>query len=220
MRLAAHAILLCAGTISAQKVVEPGKIADLAKLLEPQPKEQLLPCTVKIVKPTLDYAFQFEAGYSFQVPLNQYSEPDETWTVLTEVTPREVKASPVYFLDTGVLGELVLEAGAKVGATGGYRLGEGRYSVRWLLLDAVGRTCRSNWRIEVGGKGRFVAMAPHTVSGLTLSDTSVQAYSGPRTPMRITVLLDAAPLQVQPESPAGLRDQERAILLDGLLGLM
>ena len=115
MRLAAHAILLCAGTISAQKVAEPGKIADLVKLLEPQPKEQPLQCTLKNVKPTLDYAFRFEAGYSFQVPLNQYSGPDHTWTVLTEVTPREVKASPVYFLDTRVLGELVLQAGSKVG---------------------------------------------------------------------------------------------------------
>jgi hypothetical protein len=220
MRLAAYAILLCAGTISAQKVAEPEKIADLVKLLEPQPIEQPLQCKAKIVKPTLDFAFRFEAGYSFQMPLNQYSGPDHSWTVLTEVTPQEVNGSPVYFLDTGVLGELVLQMGSNVGAAGGYRLGEGRYNVRWLLLDDLGRICRKRWRIEVGRKGKFVAMAPHTVSGLSSSEASAQAYTGPGTPMRITVLLDAAPLQVQPESPSGLRGRERAMLFDGLLGLM
>lgn len=220
MRLAAHAILLCVGTVSAQKVAEPGKIADLVKLLELQPKERPLQCTVKIVKPTLDYAFRLEAGYSFQVPLNQYSGPDHTWAVLTEVTPQDVTASPVYFLDTGVLRELGLQTGSNVGATGGYRLGEGRYGVRWLLLDDLGRTCRRNWRILAGRKGKFVAMARHTVSGLSLSETSAQAYTGPGPPMRITVLLDAAPLQVRPESPSRLRGRTREILLNGLLGLM
>src|ERR1035438_10083255 len=220
MRLAAHAMLLCVGTVSAQKVPEPEKITDLVKLLEPQRKEQSLQCAVRIVKPTLDYAFRFEAGYSFQVPLNQYSGPDHTWTVLIEVTPQEVNASPVYFLDTGVLRELVLQAGSNVGATGGYRLGEGRYSIRWLLLDDLGRTCRRNWRIEAGRKGKFVAMAPHMVSGLSLSEISAQPSTGPGTPMRITVLLDAAPLQVRHESPSRLRGRERAMLFDGLLGLI
>jgi hypothetical protein len=220
MRLAAYAILLCTGTTFAQDVAEPGKIADLIKLLEPQPKAQPLQCKVKIVKPTVDFAFRFEAGYYFQMPRNQYSGPDHTWTVLTEVTPQGVHASPVYFLNAGALPELVLQRDSNVGASGGYLLGEGRYSVRWLLHDDLGRTCRSNWRIEAGRKGKFVAMAPNTVSGLSLSETSAQTYTGPGTPMRITLLLDAAPLQVQPESPSGLRGRERAMLFDGLLGLM
>lgn len=97
MRLAAHAMLLCAGTLSAQNIAEPGKIADFIKLLKPQPKDQRLQCTVKIVKPGLDYAFQFESGYSFQAPLKQFSGPGHNWAVLTEVTPQDVNASPCLF---------------------------------------------------------------------------------------------------------------------------
>jgi hypothetical protein len=68
-------MLLCAGTISAQSVAEPAKIADLAKLLEPQPGEQPLCCSLTIVKPTLNYAFRFESGYSVQAPLSQWNSP-------------------------------------------------------------------------------------------------------------------------------------------------
>lgn len=219
MQLAAYAMLLCAGTISAQKLAEPGKIADFVRLLEPQPNEQPLQCTMKIVKPAINYAFQFESGYSFQMPLNQDSGPDHTWSVLTEVTPQGGNASPVYFFDTWVLQQLV-RIGANVGGAGGYRLGEGRYSVRWLLVDDLGRTCRRSWRVEAARKGKFVAMAPHSVFELSVSGTSAKAYTGSGTPMRITVLLDASPLQVQWQSPSRLRTREREILFDGLAGLM
>lgn len=110
------------------KASEPGKIADLVRLLEPQPNEQPLQCTVKIVKPVINYAFQFESGYFFQMPLNHDSAPDYTWSILTEVTPLDGHASPVYFLDTLVLQQLV-RIDANMGGAGGYRPGEGRYSV-------------------------------------------------------------------------------------------
>lgn len=220
MRLAAYAMFLCVGTISAQEVVEPGTIADMIKRFEPQPGERHLQCTVKINKPTLDYAFRFESGYAFQLRLDQYSGPDHTLAVLTEVTPQTGNASPVYFLNTGGMGELVATAGGYVGATGGYLVGEGRYSVRWLVLDDLGRACRRNWRMEAGRKGKFVSMPRQTVSGLSLSKTFARPYQHPGKPMRITVLLDAAPLQVRQESPSRLRGGERVMLFDGLLGLM
>lgn len=212
-------MLLCAGTLSAQKIADPGKIEDLVKLLEPQPKDPRLQCTVKIAEPTLNYAFQFESGYSFKVPLKQFPGPGHNWAVLTEVTPQDVNASPVYFFDTGVLQELV-PAGSDVGASGGYRLGEGRYSVRWVLLDDLGRICRRTWQIDVRRNGKFVGMAPHTVFELSLNGTPAHAYTGSGTPMRITVLLDAAPLRFRRESPSRLRDRDREMLFDGLVGLM
>jgi len=157
MRLAVLAMLLSAGAISAQKTATPEKIADLVKLLDPQPKEQRLQCTVRIVKPRLNYAFQFESGYAFQVPLKEYSGADHKWAVLTEVTPQESNARPAYFFDTGALQELV-PTGANVGLTGGYGLGEGRYSIRWVLLDDLGRICRRTWQIDVRRNGKFVGM--------------------------------------------------------------
>ncbi len=77
---------------------------------------------------------------------------------------------------------------------------------------------------ELAGRGReerkFVALAPHTVVELSVSGTSAKAYTGLGTRMRITALRDAAPLQVESQSPSRLRTQEREILLDGLAGLM
>jgi hypothetical protein len=224
MRLAAHALLLCAGTISAQnisaeKLAEAAQIADLANLLEPHTGEQPLPCKVKIVKPILDYAFRFETGYSFQVPLNLYREPGHTWKVLSEVTPQGGKGSPVYFLKTLDLLKLD-KIRSNVVATGGYLVGEGRYNVRWLLLDDLGRACRTNWRIEADRKGRLVDMPPNTVALLSLSGPAqAQPYTDSGTPMRLTVLLDAAPLHAQP-IVSELRNYEQSVLFNGLIGLL
>jgi hypothetical protein len=212
-------MLLCAGAISAQNLAEPAQIVDLAKLLEPHPDEQPLRCTVKTVKPILDYAFRFEAGYSFQVPLNQYSGPGHTWTVLAEVTPQAGKGSPVYLFHPLDLLK-VDKIGANMGATGGYLLGEGRYSVKWLLLDDLGRACRKNWQIEADRKGRLVAMPPNTVSALSLSGPAqAQPYTGSGMPMRLTVLLDATTLQVRPVG-SELKDAEQSVLFNGLIGLL
>src|SRR5579864_445801 len=219
MRLAVHAMLLCAGAISAQNLAEPAQIADLAKLLEPHTDEQRLRCTVKIVKPILDYAFRFEAGYSFQLPLNLYSGPGHTWTVIAEVTPQAGKGSPVYLFNPLDLLK-VDKIGANMGAIGGYLLGEGSYNVKWLLLDDLGRACRKNWQIEADHKGRLVAMPPNTVSALSLSGPSqAQPYTDPGTPMRLTVLLDAAPLQARPIG-SELKDAEHSVLFNGLIGLL
>jgi len=220
MRLAVHAMLLGAGAISAQNLAEPTKTADLTKLLEPHPDEQPLRCTVKTVKPILDYAFHFEAGYSFQVPLNQYSAgPSHTWTVLAEVTAQAGKGSPVFLFNT--LDSLKVDRiGASMGATGGYLLGEGRYSVKWLLLDDLGRACRKNWQIDADRKGRLVAMPPNAVSALSPSGhAQEQPYTDRGTPLRLTVLLDAAPLRLQPIG-SELKDAEQSGLLNGLIGLL
>jgi hypothetical protein len=219
MRLAVHGLLLCAGAISAQSLVAPSRIAEAAALMEPHADEPSLSCTVKTVKPDVNYAFRFEAGYSFQVPLNRYSGPGHTWTVLTEVTPQAGTGKPVYLVNTLDLLKLD-KIGANLGSTGAYVLGEGRYRVRWLLLDDLGRICRKSWQMEADRKGKLVALPPDTVSGLSLSRVAqARLYTDPGTPLRLTVLLDASHFDVK-SGTSELKAGDRSELFNGLAGLL
>jgi hypothetical protein len=60
----------------AQTLVEPAKVAPaLAAVFTANPVEQPLRCEVTPVQPALDFRFRFQAGYSVNVPMEQYLGP-------------------------------------------------------------------------------------------------------------------------------------------------
>jgi hypothetical protein len=208
-----YAALLCAGSIFAQSAAEPARIADFVKLLEPQLREQRLSCTVQAVKPSLDYAFRFQSGYAFQVPMNQFG-PGRAWTVLTEVTPQG--GAPVYLLNSPSPARMRDE----LGATGTFLVGEGEYRVNWLLVDDLGRVCRTKWQIHADGNGKRLSMPPHTVSEVSVNLSVLRTTTpDPGAPIRLTLLLDAAPLGAL-TSRSRLSDADQTLLVNGLIGLL
>jgi hypothetical protein len=105
---------------------------------------------------------------------------------------------------------------------GGYLLGEGRYDVNWTLLDDTGRVCRSSWRVDAkpGRHERQMKLSQprDTVAELTLRGPAEgKTGADDAAPIRLTVLLDAAPI-----APARtrLRASDQVILMGLLSSLL
>lgn len=193
--------MLCALPMGAQSIIDaatqPARVAQIASRFAPKPGEHLLNCSADPVKPLLGFGFRFRAGYVFRVPMDQFDETRHRWTILTEITP-DATGQPVQLIDFLRLpptpkNKLSGEAG------GGYLLGEGHYHAKWALMDEQGRVCRKQWEIDVklrrSEASARVAMPPNRVAELSLKGlTFAEHHPDPGRPIRLTVLVDAAPL--------------------------
>jgi hypothetical protein len=177
--------LLLLPAAAAQMVIEPARVPRSAGVGS-------LACQAAPIKPALTFGLRLQAGYTFRIPLSQFSGPGHSLTVLTTIAP-EGEAPPVYLVDRLRLAT-VPQTDAVVEAGGSYFLGEGRYQVDWLLLDETGRSCRKRWEVdaELGRADRDLklAMAPHAVTDISLGAAGVH-HGGS---LRLTILLDAAPI--------------------------
>ena len=217
--LAIGLLLACAG--AAQVIVDPARIGSSVKSLDPQAGEQHLRCEVTPIRPSLNFSFRFQAGYVVRVPMSQYSGAGHGWAMLTRITPEGGGQQPVYLASRTRLPPVpATKVDVEVG--GGYLLGEGRYDVKWTLLDDAGRVCRATWRVDakLGRHERQLnlAMPPDTVADFTLRGRpGSRRGSDDAAPIRLTVLLNAAPLL---PLRTRLRASDRVILMGLLSSLL
>ena len=209
--------LLLAFTGAAQVIVDPTRYGSILKSFEPQAGEKSLRCEVTPIRPSLNFGFRFQAGYAVRVPMSQYSGAGHGWAIVTRITPEGGGQQPVYLASRVWLPPIPnTKVEEEVG--GGYLLGEGRYDVNWTLLDDSGRVCRGSWHVDAkpGRSERQLklAMPPHTVADFTLRGRSDRSrVADDAAPIRLTVLLNAAPL-------VPLRTRLRASDRVTLLGLL
>ncbi len=88
---------------------------------------------------------------------------------------------------------------AEFDVSGAFFVGEGRYHVDVLVVDSQHRTSRRQWKIEV--THRQQAKVPVVLPAHTVSPLNVPLWDGPQAGgegLRLTVLLDAAPLNIRP----------------------
>jgi hypothetical protein len=197
MRRALVLLLAACTEAGAQRIINPNRLRGvLAQLEGARPGEQALRCQVSPLKPTLNFSFRYQAGYTVTVPMNQYLGAGHGWTLLTRITPEGGK--PVYLLSRIPLPPVPrTNADARVG--GGYLLGEGVYDVRWMMLDDSGRVSRKSWKVDVhtGHAERLVkvAMPRETVWELGLRGARVlPADTDDAAARRLTIFLHTAPL--------------------------
>ena len=158
--------LLVVPAMLAQSLVEPARIpATLPAAFTANPVEQPLRCEVTPVQPALDFRFRFQAGYSVNVPMEQYLGPKHGWTILTRVTPPDGKP-PAYLIARVHLPD-VPPTKVRIDTFGGFLVGPGRYHVEWALYDDQDRVCRKDWNIEAklkhGERNVKVYIPPATV---------------------------------------------------------
>ena len=213
--------LLLASACAAQVIVDPARFGSIVKALERQASEKPLRCEVTPIKPSLNFSFRFQAGYVVRVPMNQYSGSGHGWAMLTRITPEGGGQQPVYLAGRVRLPPIP-NTKVEVEVGGGYLLGEGRYDVNWTLLDDAGRICRAGWHVNarLGRRERQVklSMARDTVADFTLRGRPGRKRGADdAAPIRLTVLLDAAPLV---PSRTRLRASDRVILLGLLSSLL
>jgi hypothetical protein len=220
MRPLVIAVLL-ASACAAQSIVDSARFASVLKALEPQEGEKPLRCEVTPIKPSLNFGFRFQAGYVVRVPMNQFSGPGHGWAMLTRITPRGGGQQPVYLAGRVRLPSIpTTKVDVEVG--GGYLLGEGRYDVKWAMFDDADRVCRGSWHVDakLGRRERQVnlSMPPDTVADFTLRGrTDSRRGADDAAPIRLTVLLNAAPLF---PLRTRLRASDRVVLLGLLSSLL
>ncbi len=175
-----------------------------------------LKCEVTRMKPALNFAFRYQAGYRVTLPLNQLAEDNKTLVIAFRVTPDGAEPDPnpgstadpkaavpalrpsyfLQFLRTGKLPPQTREARAKFQAVfdGGFFLGAGNYQVDWILQDGQSRACRASWRIDHHPKDVSIKEFLQTgqVSSLRLNRLAA-IENGPARTRRVAVLLHAAP---------------------------
>jgi hypothetical protein len=213
--------VLLASACAAQSIVDSARLGSVLKVLEPQAGEKPLRCEVTPIKPSLNFGFRFQAGYVVRVPMSQFSGPGHGWAMLTRITPRGGGQQPVYLAGRVRLPSIpTTKVDVEVG--GGYLLGEGRYDVKWAMFDDADRVCRGSWHVDakLGRRERQVnlSMPPDTVADFTLRGRpDSRRGADDAAPIRLTVLLNAAPLF---PLRTRLRASDRVVLLGLLSSLL
>lgn len=198
MRLALILALAGWSTATAQSIANPNRIRPLIERMESGGGSQALACDVMPIKPTLNFSFRYQAGYSVSVPMKQYFGSGHSWTTLIQITPKAEGKRPVYLVSQVSLPNIP-KTNVESRSGGAYLLGEGSYDVRWMLVDNSNRVCRKSWRVEVR-RARSeskvkVSMAPDTVWELGLRGSRQQpAATDDAAPMRLTIFLHTAPM--------------------------
>lgn len=201
-----------------QYIVNPERLPATLRNMEWRPDDRPLNCSVGAMKPALNFGFRFQAGYIVRVPMSQYPGKGHRWSIVTRVTPEGGK--PVFLLSRYNLPE-VPKTNAELEVGGGYLVGEGRYRVSWKLQDESGRVCRKEWKFEAKRSRSEskvkVAMSPNTATALSAWVVGGGAALDDAAPVRLTVLMHAAP-----SSPRRTRmnARDRMLLLGTLSALL
>lgn len=213
MRLRTIAVLLYGAASSAQVAIDPARYPSLIRYLDPRPGDVSFTCEVSPIAPVLNFSFRFQAGYVVRVSMAQFTGAGHRWNMIVEVAPQG-GGRTVYFGRQLPLPEIPPTRKSAEFA-GGYLVGEGRYRVRWLMLDDRQRVCRKEWTVEV--KPRLserrvkVSIPPSTVSELTWENMLQPAKASAEGPARdLTLLLDIAPLSLR---RTRLRAADRLLLI-------
>jgi hypothetical protein len=212
--------LLCAGVACAQTILDPAKLPDRLKHFTMPPGANPLRCAPSYIRPVLNFSFRFQAGYVVRVPMDQYEGKGHSWIVIQRITPEGDPARAVYLGDRFALPE-VPKTSVELPVVGGFLLGEGRYHVDWMILDDQGRMAVKEWTLEAqrthATRNVRIAMPPGAVGEFSLRGASATHSTDDATAIRLTVLLDAAPMSSR---RIRLRANDRIMLLGGLSALL
>jgi hypothetical protein len=190
-------------------------------------KREQLGCYVDTKKPFVDFAFRFEAGYVVHCPLREFQ--GQASKLLAYLRVRPEGALPI------ILGEGYRLPGippvlrsridlhhfnTEIEFSGVFAVGEGEYPVELVLADDHNRYCERRWKVRAAhsrsDEAIPVSMKPNTAAPIAIPRWDEQ-QAAPGKRLRVTVLLDAAPID-----PASLklRAWDRAFLLDSLFSLL
>ena len=167
-------ILLIASTATAQYVIDPARAV---KVWASHADDRPLHCEVIPVPARLSFSFRFQTGYVVRMPLKQYTGAGHRWNVLMRITPQG--GSEPFYLGSYTRLRTVPKTNAQGEFGGVYQVGEGRYTVDWMLADDQNRVCRKSWKVDAKldarERGLKLGMAANTVGPLTFRRWSPQS---------------------------------------------
>jgi hypothetical protein len=209
------------------QVLLPPQDADAVNRLIDARRKDTLACEVETDRPSLDFAFRFEIRYVVRCPLREFKgEAAQLTTILRVhpgegqpsifVAPYEVPAAPVQLKSWLDLRRLHNE----FEFSGAIAAGAGEYPIELVLTDGHERFFRHSWKATAELRrdelGMSPTLKPGTVMGMRQPFWERNATNS-NSPHRLTVLLDAAPVNPQ---GVKLRAWDRSFLLNSLYSLL
>lgn len=218
-------IVLAAVSSRAQVPVAASEISAAKQAINSGQRHNSLDCFVASWGPSLDFDFRYGAGFDVAISMKQL-KPGEDVTAYLKVTPQG--GAPV-FLERAIQvptaphdqAAAFLVSGNRrrfqVTGSGRFSVGEGKYSVELVVLDAEGRSCHEQWKLQTGkypDRSVPAAMDPGDIAA-----TERAAWDGrlDANGVRLSVLLDAAP--VNPFA-ARMHAADRAFSMEALAALL
>jgi hypothetical protein len=226
-RLLLVSLLIWVLAVPRVKGQEPLNAADserIGRFLDNDRSPDLLHCSIQPRKPTLDFALRFDVGYIVSCSLSRFGGRASKVFVFARVTPEGGKSlllGEPYRLPEATAATKSSNLKQAVQMSGGFAVGEGQYQIEVLVVDQeTGRTSRKRWRARVARsssqRAAQVAVPAGSVIPIGVRPWPVKMDTSGKG-LRVTVLLDAAPLN--PRNPA-LRAWDRAFLLGSLSSLL
>jgi hypothetical protein len=197
-RGASTVILLVLGIClpaSGQSLVAMDSVEAIRKDFDSSAPLVALRCHLQATYPELDYGLQFRAGYTLDVPMDQFKEIEPDLHTYLRVTPRGLK--PVYLENADHLIGSALSVGNGE-SKGKFVVGEGQYDIEVLVKDHQQRVCRDKWSIHAkryGSERRLIPALPaDTVSDLSAEGVARRVSDPSPGRGRLTIVIQAAPL--------------------------
>ena len=191
------------------------------------PAVKTLNCFIEKFSPVLDFALRFQVGYVVHCRPSLFEGRKTTVQTYLRVTPSG--KAPVLLAAAYALAAIAPDTAAAtklaslkqdVGMSGAFSVGEGDYSVEVLVTDDRSRVCRKLWKMHVAAdhsqRRVHLAIPPLTVEPFDRTSWEIQP-SQKNTGLRLTILLDAAPIRPYESS---LHAWDRSFLLESLYSLL
>jgi hypothetical protein len=207
--------------VKGQELLNTADSERIAHFLDSDHSPDLLHCSIQLQRPTLDFAFRLDVSYIVDCHFSIFEGHASKVLIVVRVTPEGGKSTllgePYYLPEPNKDNELK----QVVEMSGGFAVGEGRYQVEVLVADQrTRRTSRKRWSTHVARRANqgatLVSVPPGTVIPMGDRPLPIKMDTSGKG-LRLTVLLDAAPLN--PRSPS-LRAEDRAFLLGSLSSLL
>jgi hypothetical protein len=216
--------LFAAPQMKGQEPLDVAHSEDVARLLDSGPSPDLLNCSIQPRQPALDFALRIDVGYIVTCPLAKFGGRESRVFIFARVTPEGGKPVVLYEgfrLPEATAATKPSRTKQNLQASGGFAVGEGYYQVEVLVVDQeTGWTSRKSWRVGVARSkhqgAAQVALPPGSVLPIGVRPWPIKMDTGGRG-LRLTVLLDAAPLNPR---DVALRAWDRAFLLGSLSSLL
>ena len=181
--------------------------------------EPKLACSVRTLRPVVNFALRYQAGYEASIPVDQFPPTATMLTVRFRVHSAETNASH-YFRRAGAIPAGLRRRSDRASFGGGFLVGEGDYRVDWLLTEPSGRACRKSWEVRLRfGRGEqqlSQLLERGQVAPLALAGWKRAPAEGER-PYQVALFLHVSP--IHPRS-VRLSQFDQSLLLTTLVSLL
>jgi hypothetical protein len=226
--------LLITVSLSGQSFLAGGKTprmfgTDMAVLEAGEPRQDL-PCKVEDTKTLLGFDLRFHSGFDVTVPMRELAGDGNLLTIVFRVRPEGQPEGERYFIQRVNVPPLEEDAKGDAFFSGGFDVGEGKYTVEWLMRDRAERVCSSSWKIEASlpAKDKQIELVeqPLSVAPTRLEqfhEEAPVARSSNDPPLNVKVIINFAPQRIrsatlQPVDTSALVSILRTISRDPRIG--